>query len=356
MKRTSLLLLLALAACRQKTESIFPEEHPVTESVYASGIVKARGQYDVYVSVTGILRSVLVREGDLVQAGQPLLLLAQESQRLQAEREELNAQYSTVGANADRLAELGTAIRQARSRLVHDSTQAARSRQLWAEGIGTRAELDQRELALRTAEEAYRAALLRYEQTARQLRQSQQVSRTTAALSRTQLGDFTLRSQVAGRVYSIHRKEGELVSPQTPVAVIGAGDDFVLELQIDEYDIARVQPGQKVLVQMDSYKGQVFEAVVEQIDPIMHERTRSFEVKARLHTRPEKLYPNLTAEANIVLQTKQKALTIPRSYLVSDSFVLLKGKEKRRVQTGLRDYQRVEILSGLRKDEEIIKP
>ncbi len=118
-----------------------------------------------------------------------------------------------------------------------------------------------------------------------------------------------------GRVYNILKEQGEIVTPQSAVAIIGDANNFILELQIDEFDIAKVQFGQKILVTMDSYKNQVFEAPVEKIDPIMNDRTRSFTVKADFVSRPPVLYPNLTAEANIIIQTKKKALTIPRNFL-----------------------------------------
>jgi len=143
---------------------------------------------------------------------------------------------------------------------------------------------------------------------------------------------------------------------QTPIAIVGDATDFLLELQVDEYDIGKVRLGQKVVVSMDSYKGRVFEAVIEKIDPIMNERSRSFTVDARFVTRPENLYPNLTAEANIVIHTKENALTIPHNYLVNDSTVLLEKSQQRKVVTGIKDYQKAEIVSGLQKDDVLVKP
>jgi HlyD family secretion protein len=349
-------VLLLLAACGSKVEKVYPEEGPITESVYASGAIKSRGQYEVAANVTGIIQQVLVSEGEVVREGQPLFVLAQEPQRLNAEVARVNAEYGDAGRNADRLAELQVNIDAARSRLRNDSSLYARQKALWAEGIGTRNELDNRELAWRTARDNYAAAVSRYTQLRRQLAQSERVTQTTAALGRAQLADYTVRSRVAGRIYTIHRKKGELVGPQVPIAVIGSDFDFLLELQVDEFDIARIQTGLPVLVQLDSYKGQVFEATVSRIDPLMNERTRTFKVEALFKTAPPRLYPNLTVEANIVLQSKPKALTIPRSYMLDDNHVLLENKEKRRVQTGVKDYQRVEITGGLRKDEAIIKP
>ncbi|GAB4093655.1 efflux RND transporter periplasmic adaptor subunit [Flaviaesturariibacter terrae] len=348
--------VLLLASCRESEEKIYPQSGPITESVYASGAVRSRDQYEVHATVSGTIQQLYVTEGDPVRAGQPLLRLQQEAQRLSAENAELNAAYSSESRNADRLAELRTTVDGAKARLDNDAALYERQQALWKDGIGTRNELDARALALRTSRDALRAAQLRYSDLRRQVEQGAAVARKSASVARAQLGDYTVRSSINGRVYSVLRKQGELVGPQVPIAIIGAENDFLLELQVDEYDIAKVRLGQTVILTLDSYKGQVFEARISKIDPLMNERTRSFLVEAQFTKRPERLYPNLSVEANIVLQTKAQALTIPRSYLVDDNHVLLAGKKKRAVITGLRDYQRVEITSGLRRDEAIIKP
>ena len=130
----------------------------------------------------------------------------------------------------------------------------------------------------------------------------------------------------------------------------------MLELQVDEYDVEKIKPGQKLLLTMDSYKNKVFEATVTRIIPFMSDRTRSFTVEAAFVTRPPVLYPNLTVEANIVIQTKEKAITIPTDYLLNDSLVILPSGEKKKVVTGLKDYRKVEIISGLTAADEIVKP
>jgi multidrug efflux pump subunit AcrA (membrane-fusion protein) len=88
----------------------------------------------------------------------------------------------------------------------------------------------------------------------------------------------------------------------------------------------------------------------------MDVRSRTFKIEAHFTTPPAKLYPNLTAEANIVIQTKKNVLTIPKSYLVDKEFVLVGKDEKRKVKIGLSDYQNVEILQGLQATETLYKP
>jgi multidrug efflux pump subunit AcrA (membrane-fusion protein) len=168
--------------------------------------------------------------------------------------------------------------------------------------------------------------------------------------------DFTLRSKTNGIVYSLLKSKGEIITPQTPIAVIGNYRDFVLELQVDENDILRVQKGQMVLITLDSYKKQVFEAKVTKISEIMNERSKTFLVEAKFTKAPPKLFPNINLEANILLSKKENALLIPRNYLKNDSIVILASGEERIVKIGLKDFQKAEILSGIQAKDEIVKP
>jgi multidrug efflux pump subunit AcrA (membrane-fusion protein) len=127
-------------------------------------------------------------------------------------------------------------------------------------------------------------------------------------------------------------------------------------MQIDERDILKIRKNQDVFVSMDSYKGKIFNAKVSRILPMMNERSKTFIVEAVFSEKPEILYPNLTFEASILLQTKEKALLIPRNYLQNDSLVSLKNGSVISVKTGLKDYQKIEIVSGLNATDELIMP
>jgi multidrug efflux pump subunit AcrA (membrane-fusion protein) len=111
-----------------------------------------------------------------------------------------------------------------------------------------------------------------------------------------------------------------------------------------------------VLLTRDSYTGQVFEAQVSTSDPLMNERTRTFTIEAEFVKQPPVLYPNLTTEANIIIHAKEKTLTIPRAYVLKDSLVVLENKEQRKITIGLKDYVKVEVLSGLDTNATLIKP
>lgn len=348
--------LLFFCSCSEKNKTIQPTVQGITESVYASGTIKTRNQYQLYSTVNGIIEEVLVKEGDLVKKGSPIYKINNELVRLNTENAALTASYAAEENNRNRLNELKASLDFSKSKFKTDSSLFKRQQELWSQGIGTRNELEQRELAMENAASNLEIARRKYEELERQIRFNSQQARKSLEISRTQQNDFTIKSESDGKIYKLLKEKGETVNLQQPIATIGDAGEFILELLVDEYDIARIKEGQKIIVQMDSYKGKIYEAVITRIDPIMDERTRSFLVEAGFIKAPEKLYPNLSAEANIVVQTKEKTLTIPRNYLVQDSFVLLENKEKRKVTTGLKDYQIVEILDGITASDKLLDP
>lgn len=347
---------LFLLSCNRKEETTTPTVQAITESVYASGKVKSQNQYEAFATVAGIIRQRYVTEGSVVHKGDPLISLVNETSQLNRENAALSADYLSVQANQDKLQEASANINLSKTKLQNDSLLFDRQQKLWSNGIGSRNELEQRELALKSSATAYQTARLRYQQLQQQLSFSEKQARKNLQISSVVASDYVVRAKQDGKVYSLSKEVGEVVSPQTPVAVVGSATDFYLELQVDEYDIAKIKLGQKVVVSMDSYKGQAFEATVTKIDPIMNERSRSITIEAAFTKPPPSLYPNLSVEANVVINTKESAITIPRSYLVDETYVLLKDGEKRKVSVGLKDYQKAEITSGITKDDVLKKP
>lgn len=349
-------VLYSLFSCGNKEETITPVVQNITESVYASGTVTSKDQYEVFAPVNGIIQQIKVTEGDLVHKGEVLLTLNNETPKLNTENARLAATYSSLPLNQDRLNELEKQIVLARAKVQNDSALFRRQQDLWAQDIGTRNELEQRELAWKNAVTSYQTLQLQYGQLKKQIRFAAQQSWKNVEVSTSINNDYIVKARQDGKVYRLLKEAGEMVTIQTPVAVIGDAQEFILELQVDEYDISKIRPGQKVFIGLDSYKGKAFEGVVTRINPMMDDRSRSFTVEAAFRSQPPRLYPNLTVEANILIQTKENVLTIPRAYLAGEDQVLLKNGRKRKVVTGLKDYQQIEILSGITKDEVLRKP
>lgn len=352
----SLYILTFGIACRQKAVTTQPVVERITESVYASGIIKSDRQYEVYSTVNGVAARLLVKEGDAVSKGSTIMQIADATAQLNAENAHIAAEYAAKAANSRRLDELRLGMEQAKRMLDNDALLFDRQRNLWNQQIGTRNQLEQRELAWKTSQTNYEAAALQYQELEREISFHEQQAQKNLAIAESLAGDYALKSEYSGKVYDVLVEQGERVSTQQPVAVIGDAATFKLELQVDEYDVARIKPHQKIIVTMDSYRGRVFEAAVTRVIPMMNERTKTFTVEARFAQEPPVLYPHLTCEANIIITQKEKALTIPRTWLLEGDYVLLANKDKRKVATGLRDYHKVEIIAGLSAGDKIVKP
>lgn len=351
-----IVISLIVISCNNKNEKVRPVQETITESVYASGVIKSNNQYKVFSSVNGVIDTILVKEGDLVRKGDPIIKLVNTNAQLNTNNAALSADYNAANNNAEKLGELQVSINLARSKMEEDEVLLQRQQNLWNENIGTRNELEQRQLAYKNSVTAYETAKFRYAQLQKQISFQEKQSQNNLTIASTIKGDYTIKAELDGRVYSIAMKQGEMVNVSVPVAVIGNAADFILELQVDEFDINRVKTGQLIAVSMDSYKGQVFEATVTRIDPIMNEKSKSFTIEAVFSKQPPVLYPNLTCEANIVIQQKEKAITIPRSYLLPGDSVWIGPDQKRKVTTGLKDYQKVEIINGITVNDFIYKP
>lgn len=351
-------LCLALMACHEEEGTITPAQGPITESVYASGVVKAFGQYQVFPTASGTVMELLVSEGDTVKAGQALLRIDDRNSGL-TERN-ADAQLRLLEQNASErgpvLAQLRAAIEQARDRLTVDSTNYARQQRLWDQGVGSRTELEQRELAYTTTRSSHERAVKAYAETRDRLRTELEVARNNRAISAAGNDDRTPRSLIDGLVYDLLIEPGELATPQRPVAVVGSASELYLELEVDEYDIRELKPGQQAFVSLDSYAGRSFAAELTRIIPYMDERSRTFRVEARFVDRPPTLYPNLTVEASIVIRRKEDALTIPAAYVVDGGYVLTGPEERTGVQLGVKDMEKVEVLGGIDANTRLYKP
>lgn len=348
--------IVAFSCGKAEEEVIFPEKKSLTESVYASGVVKAKDQYEAFTLASGPIEEIYFREGDTVQVGAPILKIFSEREKLGRESAQLSQNYSDFHANQSRIRDLELSIDLAKSKKQNDSLLLVRQKNLWSKGIGSAVDLEQRELNFENSKTAYESTLLRYQDLKREIEFNSKSASKNLAISDVLLGEYLLKSKINGVVYSILKEKGEMVSPQTPLAVIGDAGEFLLELQVDEYDISKVELNQAVLVTMNSFKDQVFEAKVTRIYPIMDSKSKSFTIEAIFTKAPVKLYPNLSLEANIITQIKTETLVIPRNYLWMDDRVITESGDTIPVKIGIKTYQYAEILGGIDEKTILILP
>ena len=356
---SAVFLLVVFSSCSKKTTDEFqPKLNSITESVYASGVIKAENQYTVYATVSGVLQKSLVTVGQSINQGQPLFQIESDKAALNTENARLAYQLSQESNRyiQDKIADMETKVQMAKDKLALDQSVYNRNKNIKQYNVISEVDYEKVELAYKNSKSNYESALKQLSQLKAQLKNDQNRNNINLKINEKSQSDFTVKSAFSGELFDILVKDGTLITPQTPLAIIGKKNSYLLELDVDENDMVHVALGQKVVVTLDSYKGTAFDAIVDKIYPIMDERSRTFKIEAHFVKTPAKLYPNLTAEANIVIQTKKEVLTIPKNYLVDETYVLVNKDEKRKVKIGLSDYQNAEILDGLKAGETIYKP
>ena len=241
-------VIIAVSGCGKSDGSLRVTKRSVTESVYASGIVKSDNQYQVYPAINGIIEKVLVEEGDTVNERTPLIYLRNEVSSLNQENAKLAAQYSDLKASKDKLDQALLDMAVARDRFNHDSLLFVRQQRLWQEEMAMKNEFDQRQLTFRTSLANYKASRLMYDELRRQLKFTDRQSKNNLKISHLQDRDHIIYSENNGRVYKILREEGEFASTASPVAIVGDATKFHVELDVDEFDIARLNEGAECTV------------------------------------------------------------------------------------------------------------
>ena len=209
MKNALLILAgISLFACSKKKDSISPTRGDITESIYASGTVKSVDQYQAYVSVSGIIEEIFVKEGQLVDVGTPLLRVSNETQRYNLENATLAANFNDAANNQGKLIEAEALVQTAKAKLKLDSSLYARQKTLWTQQVGTRVEFEQKELNYQSAKANYLSANQRYKDLKRQINFSSAQAKKNVQISARQSDDFILKSKVKGSILSLLKEKG----------------------------------------------------------------------------------------------------------------------------------------------------
>ena len=354
MKSIALFSVLAtlLFSCKNNGETIKTSQTDIVESVYASAKIKSFNQYSQRFSVGGKLLNYFVTEGDIVKAGQSIAQLENTAPELSLHNAEMAFQISKD--NESLLRDIKLQFQTAQKVCSLDSINYIRQQRLYANSIGTLNQLESFKLKFETSKNTVSSISEKLKSQSSIYKYSKAQAQNNIEIARKNTKDFTVNSFIDGKIYVLPYKIGEMVLPQQEFAVIGDATQFLLEMEIDEADISKINLGQMVIVKLEAYK-QTLKAKISKIYPSLDPKTQSFKIEAIFAENTPKLYPGLTAEANIITNTKKQANVIPLTYLIDNKYVKTKDGNIE-VKTGLRNFTHIEILSGIDANTVLMKP
>jgi len=357
--RIPILLIFVIAAlgCSDR-EQVQVERKNLVQGVYASGNVMPVGHYQVTSKVSGIIDDILVSVGQNVEIGTPLVKLQNQPNEanLQVARNQLELARKNAAPNSDLLIQLEKQVQSSRAIFKQDSTELERYRRLSDDNIGSKQNLDLAELRYQTSQNSYQMAVSKLRETRDRLDVELDNARNNLLAQQSRTRDYTILSAIEGKVYDIMPEKGELITGSRPIIEIGAAYQFETELQVDETDIVMVKAGQSVYYELDAIEDTVLSGSISLIYPRINTIERSAKVIASINPGEYPLYPGMALEANIVVREKDDVLVIPVTYINEEDEVVLEDKSRKKIETGIRDLNNVEVLSGLNEGDVILKP
>ncbi len=328
----------------------------VQSSVSASGTVQTANYFPITTSVNGIVKSVLVKEGDIVKKGQKIMEITLDS-------EGENSKTSAYAAYLRAKISLDSAKN---SLLTVESTMIQEEQDFENEKRHNTYQSDSERQSFKIAENSYLQAKANYEIKKAEI-PSLQLSVTSAWLE-YQSQSPTITAPEAGTISNIVAVQGNKIenslsekSVQT-VASIKLEGTPIVSVNVTEVDINSIKVGQKALISLNSIQGVVFDGTVLGIDKIgtVSSGVPNYPVIVKLDKESDKILPNMTVEAEIIKDQISDVLYIPTSALnkgKEKSFVFVnKNGTRNRIEVvaGLTGGKFVEIKEGLNEGDEIV--
>ncbi|MBZ0157133.1 MAG: efflux RND transporter periplasmic adaptor subunit [Alphaproteobacteria bacterium] len=179
------------------------------------------------------------------------------------------------------------------------------------------------------------------------------------ALARQQLSDTALYAPMDGAVSERKASPGEFLAAGAPVVGLVRTHPLRLKVSVPEREAAAIRAGQEVRVRVEGGGGEQAGRVVR-LSPIIEEQNRTLTVEITVENRLGRFKPGSFAQAEILVDTAHHVVLAPASAVVTFAGIekvigVKDGRAvERRIRTGRRIGNRVEVLEGLAAGDLIV--
>jgi multidrug efflux pump subunit AcrA (membrane-fusion protein) len=177
------------------------------------------------------------------------------------------------------------------------------------------------------------------------------------------LSNFTIIAPASGMVIykkdrnGNKRKAGATINPfDRVIATLPDLSSMISKVYINEIDISKVKPGQKVDINIDAFPQKAYYGSVMSIanigEQLPNSDSKMFEVQIRIDGSDPALRPTMTTGNKIIIKTYSDAVYIPTECVQTGSdsipFVYMKNKTKEIVILGESNEKNVIVEQGLK--------
>jgi HlyD family secretion protein len=335
--------------------------------ISTNGKVEPVQNFEAHAPIGTTVKRLLVKEGARVKKGQLLAELDAASARSQAAQAQ--AQLRAAEADVSALERGGTQeevltldAQLVKARADRDAAQRnldALTR-LQQSGAASPGEVRNAQAQLTAAD--VQVKLLESKQTKRY--SSPEIARVQAQRSEGEsayaaaqdiLSQLVIRAPFDGVVYSMPVHQGTYVNPGDLVLQEADLSQVLVRSFVDEPDVARLAPGEKIEVTWDAMPGREWSGSVSAVPAAvkLHGARNVGETTCIVDNPDFKLLPNINVGVTIVTAQHENVLTVPREALRQDDgtpyvFQIVNNELARRsVQTSISNLTEAEITSGV---------
>lgn len=389
----------ALTAPTSTAHAVSINRHDVVQEVSTAGQVQSVDTHELAFAASGIVRTVVVKKGDTVAAGQVLATL--DASDIAMQRASANAvlvgDQDIAGQNLANAQTALTQLKKADAASVANATQKVLDTRVYMNkmqniftDVSNDGDIKATSVTYITAAQALASARNSYneavtglhvlqasanqaESTAASQVTSAQVSQTLKSSVINTSGDLSanqaqlgyqnallnktvLRAPVAGVLSAVDMHVGEYATSTKSSATL-LSSSLEIAASVSEADIANIHVGQSAHVTIDALTNQVFDATITSIDPaaMVESGVSSYGITIRFTKADSKIIPGMTANVVIPIIEKKDVLAVPSDAVFSDGdtfFVNIPDSDAKshthNVEIGIRGTNGYdEVVSGI---------
>lgn len=353
----------------QQVQTAQVEKTNIIATVSASGQVTSSNNANVNTQATGVVTKIYAQNGQSVQAGDPIAEISLDQESKQRYSQALSS-YQSAKNN---LATAKTKEYTLQSTMLQkwETFKTLAESSTFTNGDGTYNEENRKTPEFYVPQDEWLAAEADYKN------QEQVISQTQTALNAAwlslQQNSPTIYAPIAGTVSGLTLQTGSVISSEAgssdsstitsqKIASVVTKATPMISVNLTEIDVLQVKVGDKTTVTFDALPDKTYTGQVISVDTIgsVNSGVTNYPTLIALDDKEVTILPNMSASANIIIDSKNDVLAVPVSAVHSsdgEEYVQVQKNgqiQQVTVETGISSDSMIEITSGLVEGDTVI--
>ena len=343
----------------QEDPVIYITESPTIDNIVkltvATGSIVPKEEVLIKPNISGIIDEIFVEAGDIIKSGD---LIA---------KVKVVPNVSSLSSAKNNINSARTQVETARLAFESEKNIFSRQKELFEKGVISANEFDNAQLSHNQAQQRFNQEKV----TLTGAQQTYDIVKTGTARGMGASANTEIRATVSGMVLDVPVKAGNQViesnnfNDGTTIATLADVERMIFIGKVDESEVGKISENLPLEITVGAIENKKFDAVLDYIAPkgLNENGAIQFEIKGTLDKKDTTyIRAGLSANASIILARADSVVTLKEALVQYDPktqapFVEIETGEqqyeRRDVELGISDGIRVEIKSGVAKDDKI---